>query len=283
MFTDIKYFPTHKSNKKYDFVPYQKKGSGQPLGTLQSGLHAGAEAGRAIGANSTLVNSLNFAKTALNNPQYAGERHAVLQTGVDKDGYATYERGNYIGPGTAVTHRVKKGDRGETYVDKLANKHDVAYTLAADGQDVRKADEDMMEKVRKAEKEALDFPINLRQASLIGTKIKLEDAGLPNTAFASFGSQGLTASELAMYRRELQRLEKEGKGVKFDDIDMRKYKESLKKKPADRLRDSVIRKKRKKSKVPKRIRKRIEKAKVIEDQFAKAKMTENVKAALSLF
>lgn len=75
-------------------------------------------------------------------PGFAGEKHAILELKNGKNGVA-----NWMGPGTNVIARLKRGDPGRTPADMVAKKHDIGYTLAS-GEPTR---EKQLAKVREAD------------------------------------------------------------------------------------------------------------------------------------
>ena len=77
-------------------------------------------------------------------PDYPGELHYINERG------ATY---NFLGPGTKIRARLARGDPpldGETGMDDAARTHDIAYTNATNYDDIRRADEEFIEKVRQS-------------------------------------------------------------------------------------------------------------------------------------
>lgn len=75
-------------------------------------------------------------------PGFSGEKHAILELKNGKNGVA-----NWMGPGTNVIARLKRGDMGRTPADMVAKKHDISYTLAS-GEPTR---EKQLSKVREAD------------------------------------------------------------------------------------------------------------------------------------
>ena len=59
-------------------------------------------------------------------PGFAGEKHMLLKLRNGKTGVA-----NYMGPGTEVIKRIRRGDPGRTPADTVAKRHDLDYVLAA--------------------------------------------------------------------------------------------------------------------------------------------------------
>jgi hypothetical protein len=59
-------------------------------------------------------------------PSFPGEKHTILKLPNGRTGIA-----NYMGPGTNVIERLKRGDKGRTPADTVAKRHDIDYTLAS--------------------------------------------------------------------------------------------------------------------------------------------------------
>ena len=56
---------------------------------------------------------------------------------------------NFLGPGTHLEKRLKRGDRGKNRLDDLAMIHDIDYSLAKNIKDKWKADEKMIRSIEK--------------------------------------------------------------------------------------------------------------------------------------
>ena len=107
---------------------------------------------------------------------YPGEKHALL-----KMPNGTFERGNYIGPGTHIVQRLLYDKSPpKTEVDKVAIAHDLRYGFAENTDDARKADNIMINKVNEIQRNHLDSNFNIAQAKLIAAKVALEDLGIMN-------------------------------------------------------------------------------------------------------
>lgn len=106
-------------------------------------------------------------------PSFAGEKHGILTLKNGKYGTA-----NYMGPGTNLIARLKRGDPPRTEVDKAAMAHDIRYSLAKNTDDIRKADNIMMNAVDRISRNRGDDPKNIAQARLIKLKTIGEDLGV---------------------------------------------------------------------------------------------------------
>ena len=76
-----------------------------------------------------------------------GQRGAALdiQKLIEKTGKEFHwPRANYLGPGTRLQQRLKRGDRGINRLDELAKIHDIDYSKAKSLKDKWKADDKMI-------------------------------------------------------------------------------------------------------------------------------------------
>jgi len=152
---------------------------------------ASGETGTAI--QNVVLGATN--KNPLWRPGFAGENHAILQTDYG------LTKGSYIGPGTNLDARLRRGDVGITPVDAAAKRHDLRYTLAQNVGDIRRADVQMLKEVAKSS----DRPFNKALGNIgIGGKIALETGGFASPEdFTTFG--GVTdPQKRAMYEKALK-------------------------------------------------------------------------------
>ena len=80
-----------------------------------------------------------------------GQRGAALdiQKLIEKTGKEFYwPRANYLGPGTRLQQRLKRGDRGVNRLDELAKIHDLDYSKAKSLKDKWKADDKMIRAIK---------------------------------------------------------------------------------------------------------------------------------------
>ena len=147
---------------------------------------------------------------------FAGERHAILQLPNGKYGVA-----NYMGPGTQVIKRLKRGDPPRTLSDKTAMRHDIDYALAAGAKDkatqeklIREADRRMVSNLDRIAKTKGDAKKNIFQGRrLIQGKMAAEDIGLMEKG--SFGGPlgNITADDMAILKSNRDKLGQEGYGM----------------------------------------------------------------------
>lgn len=122
----------------------------------------------------------------------------------------SFKRGNYIGPGTNLIDRLKRGDKPVSGADKVAQAHDLRYTLAkGNAQMERAADVKMLAKLKDPK---LDNVVNRAVGyAPIRAKMALEDAGVFPKGYMSQGPS-LTPEDKSLVETKLSDLELEGFG-----------------------------------------------------------------------
>lgn len=140
---------------------------------------------------------------------FSGEKHAILKLENGKMGVA-----NYMGPGTNVMARLKRGDPGRTETDRASMAHDIRYGLAQNIGDIRNADKIMMTAVDRASKNKTDAPMNIAQARLIKAKMGLEDVGLLKRDAFGGKENFVSPEDKAFLTNKLKGLEQQGYGKK---------------------------------------------------------------------
>jgi hypothetical protein len=140
-------------------------------------------------------------------PAFPGERHALLKLKNGKFGI-----GNYIGPNTQIMKRLNRGDPPRTLTDKVAQVHDIRYSLSTSARDIRNADEKMVKKIKQIELNRTDSRFNTTQGKkLIQAKMKLEDKGLLSAKRFS-KMKGASPSDKPILEAKLKELEQQGYG-----------------------------------------------------------------------
>jgi hypothetical protein len=137
-----------------------------------------------------------------------GEKHGILYT---KDGF---QPASYMGPGTDVIGKIKDGIKPITKSDKVAQAHDLRYSLASNRIDVRSADIKMVSKLNDLQKNKEDYRFNILMGKIpIQAKMKLENWGIvKEDTFASRG--GIKEEDIPIAKAKLKELEIEGYGKK---------------------------------------------------------------------
>jgi hypothetical protein len=158
----------------------------------------------AFGPVGTALSNLLPSSDPTARPLFAGEKHTLLKLPNEKFG-----RANFMGPGTHLVARLKRGDPPRTFADKESQAHDSRYALAKTAAEVRRADTKYIEVMRRAKKHRLDFDWNTNQGiGLISAKMKIENVtGQPFTAFGEIAD-----SERPLVQAKLTELEKQGFG-----------------------------------------------------------------------
>lgn len=136
---------------------------------------------------------------AKSTPRFEGENHG---TQILPDG--SVRLGEYIGPGTKIEERVKLLNSGNnmvrpiTKVDEVSMIHDIDYSLAQSSKTkkeqlakVRKADEDMLKRLKTIKRKKLDNPANILLGEKgIGSKVKIEKRGKTAGTIAGLAVSG---------------------------------------------------------------------------------------------
>lgn len=98
---------------------------------------------------------------------FPGEKHMRTLGGY------TY---NFCGPGTNVQKRMARGDIGISALDNICKQHDISYSTARRGKDIRKADREFIRQVNKLPK----TPATVMAKTAIRAKVGLEKGGFTN-------------------------------------------------------------------------------------------------------
>ena len=146
---------------------------------------------------------------------HVGEKHAILKLPNNQHGIASY-----MGPGTDVITRLKKGDKPRTLADKVAQRHDIDYMLSANASTkaeqeklIREADRRMINKLKQLEKDKSDDPFNIQIGmKAIQGKVLGEDLGiLPKDEFSG-NLKTYTDHDLDLLLKNRDQLQLEGYG-----------------------------------------------------------------------
>lgn len=160
-------------------------------------------------------------------PLYPGEVHTILKLPNGRLG-----RANFMGPGTHLVDRLKRGDPPRTFSDKEAMAHDARYALSRDNSDVRRADNKMIDIMRRAQRDNLDSRFNTDQGlNLIQAKTKIED--ITGKPLVKFG--GIDDKDRPLVQKTLDELEKQGFGDPAQRLRKKLLKRKMTKKPIDNL------------------------------------------------
>jgi hypothetical protein len=148
-------------------------------------------------------------------PGFKGETHMIMALPNHKFGVA-----NYMGPGTHIIERVKRGDPGRVPSDTVAKRHDIDYTVAALTKDpvarqslVRAADIHMINTLKKIKANKVDKGMNIQAGmKLIQAKILAEKIGLLKEGKFSGPYVPQTAADTTLLMDAQKELEQKGFG-----------------------------------------------------------------------
>jgi hypothetical protein len=140
---------------------------------------------------------------------FEGEKHIPL---IMPDG--SVQIANWVGPSTQVIKRLKRGDKGKTATDFVAMRHDLDYSIAQNLDDIRNADQRMINKLNQIQAQNGDNRLNiLAGKKAIQSKVYLEDKGLlSKNAFADFSD--LPDEDKLLIQNKIKELEQIGYGFK---------------------------------------------------------------------
>jgi len=162
--------------------------------------------GGALGKNiQNMIKALGYAKFMKTvGDIVSGEKHAPLIT---EEGVKIAQ---FMGPGTKLNKRLKRGDEPLTPADRVALIHDIQYGLAKNPDDIRKADELMIKHLNKLSENNQDYAINIMLGKYgIKAKMFLEDFFFKKgKLFSDF----TPTSKITKYRlqNKLEELRKQG-------------------------------------------------------------------------
>ena len=154
-------------------------------------------------------------KTAMNLfsgiQKFDGEKHSLLYT---KDGIKI---ANYMGPGTNLVARLNDytNSRPLTFSDKVSMAHDIRYSTATTKEQIREADNKMIETIDKGINGKKDYMINLQLAKKgIQSKKLVEDViSNKGSLFGGIGKdKGYSKNDLNLMKGHLNVLEQQGYG-----------------------------------------------------------------------
>jgi len=146
-----------------------------------------------------------------------GEKHAIIYDPIKKK----YTAANYIGPGTDLLTRLKRDDKPIVKADKVAQAHDIRYTLSKDVNGIKLADEKMVNKLKSLRKNKEDSAFNTIPAQLGIQANQILAKILPTKYFDKFVNymtnykdynSKLSNDDKLLLENKLKELESEGYG-----------------------------------------------------------------------
>jgi len=147
-----------------------------------------------------------------------GEKHAIIYDPVKKK----YSAANYIGPGTDLLTRLKNKDEPIVKADRVAQAHDIRYTLSKDVNGIKAADEKMVKKLKELRKNKEDSAFNTIPAQLGIQANQILAKILPTKYFDKFVNymtdykdynSKLSNDDKLLLENKLKELESEGYGL----------------------------------------------------------------------
>lgn len=141
------------------------------------------------------------------NPLRDGEKHNILYT---KDGFMP---GSYIGPGTDIVGKLRDGIEPVSQVDKVAQAHDIRYSLySGDPDKIRESDHKMLNKLDEIQKNKGDYKFNIYQGKLLRGKLIAEDLGLAGSNTFTDTTSRPDPKDVPILEAKLKQLEMQGYG-----------------------------------------------------------------------
>jgi len=171
-------------------------------------------------------------------PSYVGERHGILKLPNGKYGTA-----NFLGPGTQIVKRLRRGDPPRTESDKVAQRHDVDYALAAglenkqaQAKAIRTADKRMVNSLGRISKAGTDSAHNIFLGKrLIQGKMAAEDVGLLARDKFSGDLEKISTKDRILLMSKSTELGQQGYGMLPGEALKMKLMKSMKKKKGSGL------------------------------------------------
>ena len=137
---------------------------------------------------------------------FPGEKHAILKLPNGKYGMA-----NYMGPGTQLEKRLKRGDPPRCPADAVSKAHDLRYSITTNSDDIRDADVKMVDKMGKIK----DAPHNIFLGKrLIQAKMAAEDLGIMKKDAFVKKMKKRSREDSEILKTELGKMEMQGYGRK---------------------------------------------------------------------
>lgn len=206
-------------NKQVQNSPIIQQQNGRSLFGATEAIFEKTQEGTGLG--DTIRDVINRGVNAIKNsdetarPRFKGEVHAILKLPNGKNGIA-----NFMGPGTAVIKRLKRGDPGRTAADTVAKRHDIDFALAQGSSSrkeqakaIRAADNRMVSSLQRIKKSGKDATRNV-ETGLRAIQIKriAEDRGVfPKPSFSG-PLRSIPAGDKAILESNRSKLSQEGFG-----------------------------------------------------------------------
>jgi hypothetical protein len=138
-------------------------------------------------------------------PLFEGETHGVNLDRKDEANFLA--RHQFLGPGTNLTKRLARGDRGINKLDRVARDHDIDYSRADNIEDIWKADKKFIKETDKLD----GLTANIANKA-IRSKLIAEKAGVLDTEkFSGQKAGALTLAGATPKRDPLRNLRRQVK------------------------------------------------------------------------
>lgn len=146
-----------------------------------------------------------------------GEKHVIMYDTKNKK----YKAANYSGPGTDIITRLKENVQPINKADKTAQAHDIRYSLANNIENIKEADNKMVDKLKSLRKNKEESTFNTLPSQLGIQANQLLAKILPDKYFDKFVQymtnqkefrQNLKPEDKLLLESKLRELEKEGFG-----------------------------------------------------------------------
>lgn len=162
-----------------------------------------------IGTAATNVMGKAFNKNPNWRPGFAGEKHILLPT------VQGLTPANYAGPGTNLSRRLARGDRGvdgPQGIDEASRRHDISYSQATTAAQIRQADNVFLGEVESSNQSRLMKNV---VKGAMRAKLFAEDVNLIDPSFFSPQlGEGLEDLPMEALKRKLMKKFKNKKKIK---------------------------------------------------------------------
>lgn len=147
--------------------------------------------------------------SSVSGQRFKDERHVPLIT---DQGVKLAE---FAGPGTHIKYRIENNIQPLGAVDKTAKAHDIRYSLSENIDDVRFADNKMINKLDEIDKKGLDYKLNVKAVkTAMKSKRLFEDVGVwSKGSFSDMKGAELPEEDKRLFETELNKLVQEGFGL----------------------------------------------------------------------
>src|SRR5210317_837081 len=144
--------------------------------------------------------------SSVSGQRFKDERHVPLIT---DQGVKLAE---FAGPGTHIKYRIENNIQPLGAVDKTAKAHDIRYSLSENIDDVRFADNKMINKLEEIDRKGLDYKLNVKAVkSAMKAKRLFEDVGVwSKGSFSDMKGAELPEEDKRLFETELNKLVQEG-------------------------------------------------------------------------